>query len=170
MADLKDFKENPQKQLLEHLKDARCVMLGSPNPGEHMQPMAPQLDDDMIENDSGAIYFFSDRTSDLGKAVLNMDNDVMMTYMEKDYQACVRGRLFPNTNPAVIDRFWNSIVASWYPGGKTDPKMLVLRFEMEDAALWASTGNPIKFFYETTKANMTDTLPDVGDKANIKVS
>ncbi|WP_427453204.1 pyridoxamine 5'-phosphate oxidase family protein [Litorimonas sp. WD9-15] len=168
MADLKEFKENPQKQLLEQIKEARCVMLGSPNPSEHMQPMSPQLDDDIIENYPGNIYFYSDNTSDLGKAVLADNGPVMLTYMTKDYQACVRGRLYPITNMQLIERFWNPIVASWYPGGKTDPKMMMLRFEMEDAALWASTDSTLKFLYETTKANITDTLPDIGDRTHIK--
>lgn len=170
MTDLKDFQDDPQTQLLETLKDARCVMLGSPNPAEHMQPMSPQIDDDLIQNDPGAVYFFSDNTSDLGQAVLAGSGPVMLTYMTKDYQACVRGRIYPQTDPALIDRFWNSIVASWYPDGKTDAKLMMLRFEMMDAALWASTGNPLKFLYETAKANLTDTVPDVGDRTHIQVN
>lgn len=170
-----NFDDNPQKHLLEQLEDARFAMLGSPNADEHMQPMAPQLDDELIANESGTVYFFSDNTSDLGRAVLSQASsgqysDVMLTHTEKSYQACVRGRLYANTNPAIIDRFWNPIAASWYPGGKADPKMLVLRFEMEDAAIWTSTRNPLKFLYETTKANMTDTLPDVGEKTHIQTA
>lgn len=170
MADLKAFKENPQKQLLEQIRDARCVMLGSPNSKEHMQPMAPQLDNDLIEQEPGVIYFFSDKTSDLGQAVLSDSGPVMLTYMSKDYQACVRGKLYPNVNHEVINRFWSPIIGSWYPGGKTDPNILILRFEMEDAAIWASSGNPIKFFYETTKANLTDSKPDIGEKTHIEAA
>ena len=169
MADLGDFKENPQKHLLEQLSDARCVMLGSPNPSEHMQPMVPQLDDDLIENYPGTVYFYSDRSSDLGKAVLANPTHVMMTYMTKDYQACVHGHLSPVTEPGMVQRFWSPIVSSWYPGGTADKNMLMLKFEMKDAALWASSGNPLKFLYETAKANLTDTLPDVGEQAHIKV-
>lgn len=170
MADLGEFKENPQKQLLEQLSDARCVMLASPNPAEHMQPMSPQLDDDLIENYPGTLYFYSDNTSDLGKAVLTNPDTVMMTYMTKDYQARARGILSVAAEPGLVDRFWNPIVASWYPGGKSDPKMLMLKFEIKDAALWASSGNPLKFLYETAKANVTDTMPDVGERAHIKVA
>lgn len=170
MADLKAFKDNPQKQLLEHIQDARCVMLGSPNREEHMQPMAPQLDDDVIDKHPGIIYFFSDKTSDLGRAVLTDNGPVMMTYMSKDYQACIRGKLYPSVNAEIIERFWSPVISSWYPGGKTDPNILTLRFEMEDAAIWASTGNPIKFFYETTKANLTDTTPDIGEKTHIEAA
>lgn len=170
MANLKAFKENPQKQLLEQIKDARCVMLGSPNAEEHMQPMAPQLDDNLIEKQPGVIYFFSDKTSDLGRAVLTDNGPIMLTYMSKDYQACVRGKLYPNVNPEVIERFWDPVIASWYPGGKTDPNILILRFEMEDAAIWAGSNNPIKFFYEITRANLTDTKPDIGDRTHIEAA
>ena len=112
MADLKKFENDPKTQLLEELKDARCVMLGSPNAGEHMQPMSPQIDDDLIEHHLGTIYFYSDNTSDLGKAVLAGNGLVMLTYMTKDYQACVRGRLYPTTDMSLVERFWNPIVAS----------------------------------------------------------
>lgn len=170
MSDLSDFKKNPQKHLLEQLSDARCVMLGSPNPSEHMQPMSPQLDEDLIENYAGTVYFYSDRSSDLGKAVLANPSNVMMTYMTKDYQACVAGFLSPVTESGLVERFWSPIVSSWYPGGTTDENMLMLKFEMKDAALWASSGNPLKFLYETAKANLTDTTPDIGERAHIKAA
>jgi len=170
MADLDKIETEPQVQLLERIRGARCVMLGSPNPGEHMQPMAAQIDDALIETDPGAIYFFSDKTSDLGKAVLMDSGPVMLNVVEKDYQACVSGHLYPNTDRTIIDRFWNPIAASWYPGGKDDPKLLILRFEMMDAAIWASSKNPVKFLYETAKANLTKTTPDVGKKTHIKAA
>ena len=62
MANLEKFHENPQKQLLEELQDAMCVMLGSTDEDEHMQPMTPQIDPD-----ESVIYFYSDRFSELGK-------------------------------------------------------------------------------------------------------
>lgn len=168
MADLSKFETEPKLQLLDEIKGARCVMLGSPVASEHMQPMAPQIDKTAIktveEGGATAIYFFSDNTSDLGKAVIkNPGARVMATHIGSDYQACVEGTIYPVTNdPALIERFWNPIAASWYPGGKTDSKMLMLKFVPITAAVWASTGNPLKFVYETAKANLTDTLPDVG--------
>ncbi len=170
MTDMNAFKKNPQKHLLEQLSEARCVMLGSPNPSEHMQPMSPQLDEDLIENHAGTVYFYSDRSSDLGKAVLANPTYVMMTYMTKDYQTCANGYLSAVTESGLVERFWNPIVASWYPGGTTDENMLMLKFEIREAAIWASSGNPLNFLYETAKANLTDTTPDVGGRAHIKVA
>lgn len=168
MADLSKFETEPKLQLINELKGARCVMLGSPNASEHMQPMAPQIDKQTIktveEGGASVIYFFSDNRSDLGRAVLdNPGAHVMATHIGGDYQACVEGAIYPVANaPALIERFWNPVAASWYPGGKDDAKMLMLKFVPLTAGVWASTGNPLKFAYETAKANLTDTLPDVG--------
>lgn len=168
MANLETFETDPQTQLLEQIKGARCVMLGSPNASEHMQPMAPQIDTQSIETveqgGNAVIYFFSDNTSDLGKAVLAQPGaTVRACHIDSDYQACIDGEIYPvEQDGALIERFWNPIVASWYPGGQDDPKMLMLRFEPRNAGVWASTGNPVKFVYETAKANLTDSLPDVG--------
>jgi general stress protein 26 len=173
MADLSKFESAPKLQLLTEIKGARCVMLGSPVSSEHMQPMSPQIDKETLETvkkgGGSVIYFYSDNTSDLGKAVINNPGArVTATHIGCDYQASVEGALFPvEDDPDLIDRFWNPIVASWYPGGKTDDKMLMLKFVPIIASIWASTANPIKFVYETTKANLTDTLPNVGKNKTI---
>ena len=162
MTDLTKFEENPQEQLLEHLKDARCVMLGTPNSDAHMQPMSPQVD---VED--GAIYFFSDTTSHLGKALLEEPGFAHMCHIEKDYQACVKGYLITHDDPETVEKFWNPVVSAWYPGGKTDPKLMMLKFVPHDASLWASDKNILTFAYEITKANINDELPDMGKQKDI---
>ncbi|WP_409432926.1 pyridoxamine 5'-phosphate oxidase family protein [Litorimonas sp. RW-G-Af-16] len=164
MADLKKFENNPQKQLLENLKDVRCVMLGTPNQDKHMQPMSPQVD---VENNE--IYFYSDNTSELGQAVLEKPGFVHMCLVEKDYQACVKGYLITHKDRDTIEKFWSPVVAAWYPDGKSDSKLMMLRFVPHDAAIWASTGNPLKFAYEIAKANLTDGMPDLGDMKNVEL-
>lgn len=158
MANLDKFEDNPQDQLLESLKDARCVMLGSTDPDHHMQPMSPQIDPD-----NRVIYFYSDNKSELGEAVLKKPGTVHMCHIDKDYQACVRGHLTVHTDPLIVDKFWNPIVSAWYPGGKADSKLIMLRFQPAEAAIWASSGNPLKFMYEIAKANIKDEQANMGD-------
>ena len=164
MASLKKFDENPQHQLLEEIKGARRVMLGSPDHDKHMQPMAPQVD-----VDAGVIYFYSDNTSELGSTIMARPSSVHMCHIEKDYQACVKGMLSPHTDPATIQKFWNPMVDAWYPGGKTDPKMLMLKFEPHDAAVGASDKSSIGFMFEVAKANIKGELPDMGKSKEIQL-
>lgn len=164
MANLKKFDENPQRQLLEEIKGARCVMLGSPVKEHHMQPMSPQVDEE-----AGIIYFYSDNTSELGKAVLASPDVVHMCHIDSDYQACVSGQLSPHHNEETVDRFWSPMVDAWYPGGKDDPKMLMLKFVPQDAAVWASDKSMISVLYEVAKANVQDEMPDMGKSKQIQL-
>ena len=167
MASTNDARQHPKRQFLEQIKGARCVMLGSPNASQHLQPMSPQIDDAVIEAVEGGgeavIYFYADNTSDLGEAVIAQPGEeVRLTFQDSDYQVSARGRLDDVTSPELVDRFWSVHAAAWYPEDQQDPKMQMLRFTLTDAQVWASTANPAKYLYEVTKANLTDTLPDIG--------
>jgi len=162
MADLEQVKNNPETQLWEHLKGAKFVMLGSPEPNEHMQPMAPQIDDE-----GGAIWFYANTSSDIVKAVNARPGDVHMCVTENDYQACLRGSIQEEKNDATIEKYWSSVVAAWFEGGRSDPDLTMLKFQPKDAAIWASSKNPITFAWEIAKANMKDRTPDVGDRASV---
>lgn len=164
MPSLSKFETNPQSQLLSELKGARCVMLGSPSTDEHMQPMSPQVDED-----NQAIYFYSDRYSDLGKAVIHEPSFVHLCHIDDDYQACVKGYLETHHDTSTIEKYWNPIVAAWYPGGKSDPKLLMLKFTPEHAAVWASDKSTIGFAYEIAKANIMKKMPNVGTSKEIHI-
>ena len=52
-------------------------------------------------------------------------------------------------------------------GGKGDPFVTLLEFQLKDAAVWASSSNPIKFGWEIVKANLSDGERDLGVRNHI---
>ena len=38
----------------------------------------------------------------------------------------------------MIDKLWNKQVEAWFPGGKEDPNLALLRFDIDDAEFWES--------------------------------
>ena len=36
----------------------------------------------------------------------------------------------------MIDKLWNKQVEAWFPGGKDDPNLALLRFDIDDAEFW----------------------------------
>lgn len=163
MADLKDAREKPADQLWDQIDDVKAGMLGVEGSGQHMQPMAPQLD-----RDANKIWFFTKKSSDLLKAVGDGAKAHFCVVGEHhDYHACLAGRLRENRDAAKIDEYWNPVVAAWYPEGKDDPDMTLLELSLEDAAIWASKGNPILFGWEIAKANATHEEPDLGVRNHI---
>ena len=51
--------------------------------------------------------------------------------------ASLRGTLEIVNDRATIDRLWSPIVAEWYEG-KDDPKLALVRFNIENAKIWKS--------------------------------
>lgn len=119
------------------LEDSPFVMLGLDQArGSAMQPMTAQFEDQDREND--CVWFFTARDHDLTRS-LGQDNRAIASFVSKghDLFASIRGRLILDNSRSEIDRLWNPVVAEWYQG-KDDPKMALLRFEMEDAKIWES--------------------------------
>jgi general stress protein 26 len=38
----------------------------------------------------------------------------------------------------MIDKLWSKPAEAWFPGGKTDPNLALLRFDIDEAELWES--------------------------------
>ena len=95
----------------------------------------------------------------------------MFTYGSKDQEvwACIHGSLTAVHDRDRIDRYWNPIVAAWYPQGKDDPHLTLLRFTADDGRIWVSKQGPVRFFYEIAKAHVTKHLPDTGGVADVKL-
>jgi len=119
------------------LEDSPFVMLGLDQArGSAMQPMTAQFGDQ--DREQGCIWFFTAKDHDLTRA-LGQDNCAVASFASKghDVFASLRGRLILDNGRAEINRLWNPIVAEWYEG-KDDPKMALLRFELDDAKIWQS--------------------------------
>lgn len=111
------------------LADSPFVMLGLNSGHEHSIPMTAQLDKDA----NHAIWFFTSRDNRLAAG-----GPAMAQFAGKDHHlfACFNGTLVEETDRAVIDHHWTKENEAWYPGGRTDPNMLMLRFDLGTAEIW----------------------------------
>ena len=124
-----------EREFWKELKSSPFVMLGID--GERSaatQPMTAQF-----ENESAPLWFFTAKDHDLIRA-LDRSDRAIAAFASKghDIFASIRGRLSLDNDPATIDRLWNPVAAQWYEGGKSDPKLALLRLDVEDAKIWKS--------------------------------
>ncbi len=118
------------------LRSDMTVMLGV-NHAEHalMRPMTAQFDGD---EDAGPLWFFTSTENDIVEALGREQASSHFAFAAKghDLFAQVEGRLRADHDRAVIDRLWNRFIAAWFPGGKDDPKLVLLRFDPDTAEIW----------------------------------
>lgn len=125
------------------LEKERTVMLGLDGVNEsHLRPMTAQF-----ETEGGPIYFFSAKDTELVQA-LTTEHRAIAAFASKDHElfATIHGRLALDNDPNAVDRLWNRFVAAWYEGGKTDPKLALLRLDAERAQIWLNESSLLSGF------------------------
>lgn len=161
MSDALDPAE-AEKTVWKALKDEKIGMLGvAGGQPKHMQPMTAYA-----EEESRELWFFTYKDTDLVKDVGGGHYAMFCLVTDKVY-ACLGGELTEQFDRARMDRYWNPVVAAWYPDGKDDPRLTLLRLSLDDAQVWVSKAGPVKFAWEIAKANATHETPDLGGKAEV---
>lgn len=99
-------------------------------------PMTAQLDKDA----GGAIWFLTRRSGHFAPG-----GPATCTYAAKDHSVFCRfeGVLSEETSKERLDKQWNNWVEAWFPAGKTDPDLLMLRMDLGDASIWDSDLGPV---------------------------
>lgn len=116
-------------RMWEKMAKSPFVMISLIGSDQHAEPLTAQLDEEV----TGKFWFYTrtdNRVAPGGPA--------MAHYASKDHKifACIRGNLVPETNEAIVDKYWSNITEAWFDGGRHDPMLLMLRFELEDAEIW----------------------------------
>lgn len=113
------------------MSDSPYLMIGLSSDSAHSEPMTAQLDKDA----DGCFWFYTTKDNRLAPG-----GPAMAQFVGKghDVFACIAGNLVPETDPAVIDRYWSNQVEAWYDGGRGDPNLLMLRFDLDDAEIWTA--------------------------------
>lgn len=157
-----------EKAFWDSLKSSNTGLLGLDQPGYHAQPMTA-----FREAETGTLWFFTRDDTDLARdAAVGSGQSAMFHYGSKDQKvwACIHGDLSVHGHDrTIIDRHWNPVLAAWYPNGKDDPHLTILRFDAGDGRVWVSDGGLLKFAFEIAKANITRTLPDAGGVTDVNL-
>ena len=129
-----------QAQLWKALGSERTVMLGLDGVKEgYPRPMTAVLD-----GERSPIWFFTASDNKLVET-LAAGNVALATFASKGHElfATLHGRLTVDNDRAMIDKLWNRFIAAWYPQGKDDPKLTLLRFDAEHAEIWQDASSMV---------------------------
>jgi len=159
MADDREIED----KFWDALKDSPFLMLGIAGERDGAtQPMTANFEDE--DRDAGVVWIFTANDHDFTRAMGRSDQG-MAAFAAKghDLFASLRGKLSIRNDRAVIDRLWNPVVAEWYEG-KDDPKLALVRFEIEDAKIWEST---VSGFLKPVLNKLLGRKPEAGMKEHV---
>jgi general stress protein 26 len=117
----------------------------------------------------GELVFFT--AADSGKlAELEADPDVNLAYADpaRHRYVSVRGRARATRDRATIDALWSVAQRVFFPGGKDDPNLVVLRVRVRDAAYWEPSGNFVVRALEFARGLFDDEPNDLGRQGRLR--
>ncbi|WP_206239963.1 pyridoxamine 5'-phosphate oxidase family protein [Novosphingobium terrae] len=118
-----------KEHLWEKLENGPFAMVGLRDNTSHCEPLTVQLDKDQADT----LWFFISKDNRLAKGGAALVNFVSKG---QDFFASLSGHATIDNNPAMIDKLWSGQVEAWFTGGKSDPKLALLRIDISGAELW----------------------------------
>ena len=130
------------------------------------RPMAcMQMDAD------GTFWFFTQKSSPKVEQVEHHENKVNLSFSDapnSDFVS-ISGTAQELNDRAKIDELWSEMAKPWFPKGKDDPELTLLKVHTDMAEYWDSNDSRIVRLFEMARAIVTgDTYKDGGE--NVKVS
>jgi general stress protein 26 len=130
------------------------------------RPMSTQ----QFEADGDLWFFTSDNTHKVEE--IEKDNRVNVAYSKPDDNTyvSVSGRAELLKDRAKIEELWNPIHKAWFPEGKDDPHLALLRVEVEQAEYWESSSSTLVQLFGFVKALATGESAHGGENKKIELT
>jgi general stress protein 26 len=157
--------EEVTRKLWDMMRDVGFAMLTSEDGGQlRARPMvASQKDFD------GVLWFFT-RASSHKVEELQQQQQVGVTYAEPSKQnyVSISGNAKLVRDAADIASHWSEVLRTWFPKGKDDPDIALIKVEVTQAEYWDAPSSTMVHAYGYVKAVVTGTPPHPGGNEKIK--
>jgi len=125
------------KQLVEDIDVCLFCTNINKDDGETCRPMSSQK-----VCEEGNIWFFSEVGSVKNREI-ELDNHVRLFYSHpgKDSYLIVNGKAELVFDQATIEELWNPAIKAWFPEGKDDPNISVVKVSPSSGYYWDTKGS-----------------------------
>lgn len=159
-------RENDLEKLRKLVKDIDFCMLTTIDEGGdlHSRPMSSNGDIDA----NGDIWFFTNVSSHKVSEIEKLPR-VNVSFADPDNQRyiSVSGTAELSRDRAKIDELWRPQFKIWFPEGKDDPEIALLRVRLEKAEYWDSPGSSIGYALSFVSSLVTGKEPDLGENRKV---
>jgi general stress protein 26 len=154
--------ESPKRHLQDLIEDVDVAMMVTFSGGQapHARPM--QIAE--VSGD-GELYFATSMDSAKLRDI-EADPQVMLIMQQGSTYISLLGTAHPSTDRDLINRLWSEAWQVWFPGGKNDPNIVILRIEPEEAEYWDNSGaEGVAYAMSALKAYVKGERPSETDAA-----
>ena len=161
-----DTRHDDNEKIWSLIKDARVAMLTSDREGRlYSRPMVASQ-----KAFDGSLWFFT-RKSSPKVAEVEAHRQVNVAYASSSDNSYVSlsGVASIIDDQVAIDAHWNEWIKTWFPDGKQDPDIALIRVDVDTAEYWDAPSSKMVVAFDYLKARLTGKTPDVGENRTIEV-
>lgn len=158
---------NKQEKLIDLIQDFDNAMLVTKTDDGSLDARPMAVAD---ATDDGELWFVTDRNS--GKiADLMLDRDVAVTMQGSRKFVTISGECRVVDDQAKIESLWKEIWKVWFPEGKTDSSIVLLKVEPTRGEYWDNTGVAgMKYLIKAGKAYLQGERAATDESVNASMS
>ena len=160
-------KINPQlDKVRELVEDIRIAMMTTVDEQDNLvsRPMAA-----LEMDEAGSVWFFTKRTSPKVDQIENHEQRVNLSFAsvsDANYVS-ISGRATELYDKTKIDELWNPQAKAWFPDGKDDPDLTLLKVHIDMAEYWDSNDSTMVRFFQQAVAAVTGNPPQMGENQKV---
>lgn len=156
--------KSDKDKLYELIDDIEIAMLTTveKDGSLHSRPMANQKADK-----GGAVWFFTEKNGGVA-ANVRANPKVSLGYASSGAYVAVSGKARVVDDRAKIEELWSKDVEAWFPKGKNDPNLTLLRVDPDIGEFWSFPSAPISQAIGYVKAKLTgEPADDIGENRKV---
>lgn len=116
-----------------------------------------------VDPDNKVLWFITARGTALAETLAtgSVPGHYVVASRDGQLYATVEGSFHEVKDEAKKEEIWNIVADAWFEGGEHDPDAVLVRFDISEAEVWATSGG-LTFLYEIGKAQVTGEKPNTG--------
>jgi general stress protein 26 len=166
------FRELRGKEGMDKISDLvkgiRIAMMSTidANGEIHSRPMATQ-----DEPFNGTLWFLTGKASEKVYEI-RQSQKITLDYADPGNSKYItlRGTASVNNDRARIDEMWNPLYKAWFPNGKDDPNITVLRVDVTEGEYWEANSSKLIMGIRYVAAAVTGGAVPVGESGHVDVA
>ncbi|PZP57511.1 MAG: hypothetical protein DI586_00300 [Micavibrio aeruginosavorus] len=160
-----------RNKVFDLIKDIKFAMMVTQDREGRMysRPMAAQQKDSTDSRNE--LWYFTSKDSPK-VAEIKADSSMLVSYSDpaSNNYVSLSGTAQITDDRNKIDELWSDALSVWFPQGKSDPNICLIKFKPETAEYWDAPSSKFVHAYGYVKAKLTGEPPEAGENKTVRLA
>jgi len=121
-----------------------------------------------LDAEGNLVFFTSNESRKVEEMTQNLEVNLAYAKPSEQRYVSIRGRARIDRDAELIDELWSPMQKVFFPEGKNDPALSVLRVRVRDASYWEGADNVVERVIDIARGLLSDDPGDIGKHGHLE--